>query len=94
AAVHHASERAPEGRRDRTLQLMRAAPEHSWRTCEIARGIGLDDARGLRAELGRWVNEGVLQRTARGVYVLAREWTTPGLHQQANQPVLTPAESP
>ncbi|WP_327258428.1 IS4 family transposase [Streptomyces sp. NBC_01240] len=93
-AVHHASERAPEGRRDRTLQLMRTVPERSWRACEIARGIGLNDARGLRAELGRWVNEGVLQRTARGVYVLAREWTTPGLQQQANHLVLTPAESP
>ncbi|MDX3416275.1 IS4 family transposase [Streptomyces sp. MD20-1-1] len=84
----------PAGRRDRTLQLMRTDPGRSWRACEIARGIGLDDARGLRAELGRWVKEGILQRISRGVYALAHEWITPILTQPADHAVLTPAESP
>lgn len=67
------SQQAPVGRRDRTLQLMRTDPARSWRACEIARGIGLDDARGLRAELGRWVHEGILRRIARGVYAVDDE---------------------
>jgi hypothetical protein len=33
----------------------------------------LDDALGLRAELGRWVHEGILRRIARGVHGLDDE---------------------
>lgn len=86
--------RAPVGRRDRTLQLMRTDPSRSWRACEIARGIGLDDARGLRAELGRWVNEDILRRTARGVYALNEEWITPVAQHDAASTALTVAISP
>lgn len=75
--VRQAPDQAPEGRRDRTLQLLRTDPALSWRACEIARGIGLDNAQGLRAELGRWVREGILCRTGRGTYTLHKEWTTP-----------------
>ncbi|WTC16164.1 IS4 family transposase [Streptomyces cellulosae] len=88
------SQRAPVGRRDRTLQLMRTDPARSWRACEIARGIGLDDARGLRAELGRWVNEGILRRTARGVYALDDEWITSSCQHDPVSVALTTANSP
>jgi hypothetical protein len=86
--------RAPVGRRDRTLQLMRTDPARSWPACEIARGIGLDDARGLSAELGRWVHEGILRRTARGVYALDDEWITHEAQHEAASTALTTAISP
>ena len=55
---------ASDGRRDRTLQLMRTDPNRSWHASEIARGLGLPHHRGLTAELGRWMKEGMLCRTA------------------------------
>ncbi|MGW3814039.1 hypothetical protein [Streptomyces sp. NPDC005046] len=67
------SQQAPVGRRERTLRLMRTDPARSWRACEIALGIGLDDERGLRAELGRWVHGGILRRIAWGVCALDDE---------------------
>lgn len=85
--IHSSARSGNDGRRDRTLQLLRTGPLRTWRTCEIARGIGLDDAQGLRAELGRWVREGILRRTARGIYVLEPEWITP----EPNAPSLPPA---
>ncbi|MEW2085900.1 IS4 family transposase [Streptomyces sp. NPDC005283] len=92
--VDHSSRQAPVGRRDRTLQLMRTDPARSWRACEIARGIGLDDARGLRAELGRWVNEGILRRIARGVYTLDDDWMMSEGQPGAVSAALTTAVSP
>ena len=53
--VHSSADPGPDGRRDRTPQLLRTASLRTWRAGEIARGIGLDDAQGLRAELGRRV---------------------------------------
>nr|WSW58288.1 IS4 family transposase [Streptomyces sp. NBC_00998]WSW64588.1 IS4 family transposase [Streptomyces sp. NBC_00998] len=82
----------PDGRRDRTLQLLRTDPHRTWRACEIARGIGLNDAQGLRAELGRWVREGILRRTGRGLYTLEPEWTTPTT--ASPPPLLTAADKP
>ncbi|MFC4507212.1 MULTISPECIES: IS4 family transposase [Streptomyces] len=92
--VHPAAGPGPDGRRDRTLQLLRTDPLRTWRAREIARGIGLDDAQGLRAELGRWVREGILRRTGRGLYALEPEWTTPDLHQPLPQTLLTAAARP
>ncbi|WP_328923218.1 IS4 family transposase [Streptomyces sp. NBC_00190] len=83
----------PDGRRDRTLQLLRTDPHRTWRVCEIARGIGLEDPQGLRAELGRWVREGILRRTGRGLYTLEPEWTTP-THKPLSPPLLTAADKP
>jgi hypothetical protein len=84
--VHSSATPGPDGRRDRTLQLLRTAPLRTWRACEIARGIGLDDAQGLRAELGRWVREGILRRTGRGVYTLEPAWIAPDLHHPSTPP--------
>ncbi|MFF2936335.1 IS4 family transposase [Streptomyces mirabilis] len=92
--VDRSPHRPPVGRRDRTLQLMRTDPARSWRACEVARGIGLDDARGLRAELGRWVNEGILRRIARGIYTLDDGWITPEAQLEADSAALTTANSP
>ena len=92
--VRQVSSLVPEGRRDRTLQLMRTDPERTWRAGEIATGLGFEDSRSLRAELGRWVKEGILCRIARGVYTLVEEWTTPDLQQPADPVSLTAASSP
>lgn len=92
--VHLSAGTGSDGRRDRTLQLLRTNPLRTWRACEIARGIGLDDARGLRAELGRWVREGILRRTGRGIYTLELEWITPVLHHPSVPPYLTTADRP
>ncbi|BAC68022.1 MULTISPECIES: IS4-like element ISSav1 family transposase [Streptomyces] len=92
--VHSSAGTGSDGRRDHTLQLLRTNPLRTWRACEIARGIGLDDARGLRAELGRWVREGILRRTGRGIYTLEPEWITPDLHHPSVPPHLTTADRP
>lgn len=69
-AVESLPGQAPDGRRNRTLQLTRTDPRRSWRAREIATGLGLASAHSLRAELGRWVGEGILRRTAHGIYAL------------------------
>ncbi|MGW7605238.1 IS4 family transposase [Streptomyces antimycoticus] len=92
--VHPSAGPGPDGRRDRTLQLLRTVPTRTWRACEIARGIGLEDARGLRAELGRWVREGILRRTGRGIYALEQEWIAPNLEHPAAPGNLTSASRP
>jgi transposase-like protein len=43
---------------------MRTDPHRPWRASEIAKGLGLPHHRGLTRELGRWVKEGILCRTA------------------------------
>lgn len=92
--VHPATGPGADGRRDRTLQLLRTDPVRAWRACEIARGIGLEDARGLRAELGRWVREGILRRTGRGIYALEHEWIAPDLNWASDPGHLTAADRP
>ncbi|MFF3632279.1 IS4 family transposase [Streptomyces sp. NPDC002164] len=92
--VQSAAAMGADGRRDRTLQLLRTDPFRTWRACDIARGIGLEDARGLRAELGRWVREGILHRTGRGTYALEHEWITPALHWPSDSGHLTTADRP
>lgn len=74
--LHH-HDQQHDGQRDKTLQLMRTDPHRAWRPSELALGIGLPDARGLRAMLGRWIKEGILQRTGRGLYILHAEWISP-----------------
>jgi hypothetical protein len=90
-AIESLPGRVPDGRRNRTLQLLRTDPERSWRAGEIASGMGLEDSRSLRAELGRWAKEGILRRTARGAYALAQEWNIPDLERPAG---LTCSSSP
>ncbi len=84
--VSHSRDKAPEGHRDKTLQLMRAEPHRTWRLREIAQCIGLPSEHSLRAELGRWIGEGILQRVGRGLYALDPEWTLPDLLQLPSQP--------
>ena len=57
---------------------MRTGPNRSWRASEIAKGLGLPHHRGLTAELGRWMKEGMLCRTAPATYALHPDWTGPG----------------
>jgi hypothetical protein len=76
-SVLPASTLVPDGRRDRTLQLMRTDPHRPWTAREIAAGLSLDHHRGITAELSRWVKENMLTRTAPGTYALTREWTHP-----------------
>jgi hypothetical protein len=67
----------PDGRRDRTLQLLRTDPHRSWHASEIARDLGLPHHRGLTAELGRWMKEGILCRTAPATFALHPDWIGP-----------------
>lgn len=84
-SVHATPGVAAEGRRDRTLQLMRTDPERPWHANEIAAGLGLPHPRGLTAELSRWIKEGMLYRPARGFYALTTEWID--TNQQAAQEI-------
>jgi transposase len=68
---------APDGRRDRTLQLMRTEPHRAWHASEIAAGLGLAQHRGLTGELSRWVKEGIFCRTAPGTFTIHPDWTVP-----------------
>jgi hypothetical protein len=68
---------ALDGRRDRTLQLMRTDPNRSWHASEIAKGLGLTHHRGLTAELGRWIKEGMICRTAPATFALHPDWIGP-----------------
>jgi hypothetical protein len=54
----------------------------------------LDEARGLCAELGRWVNEGILHRVAQGVYTLDDHWLMSESHHDAASGALATATSP
>lgn len=69
---------APDGRRDRTLQLMRTDPHRPWHAREIAAGLGLPHHRGLTGELSRWVKEGILCRATPGNFTLHTDWIGPG----------------
>jgi Insertion element 4 transposase N-terminal/Transposase DDE domain len=73
-----------DGRRDRTLQLLRTDPLRSWHAGEIARGLGLPNHRGLTAELGRWMKEGMLCRTAPATFTLDPDWIGPD-QQETNR---------
>jgi transposase-like protein len=68
---------APDGRRDRTLQLMRTDPHRPWHASEIAAGLGLPHYRGLTGELSRWVKEGIFCRTAPGTFTIHPDWIGP-----------------
>ena len=68
---------APDGRRDRTLQLMRTDPNRPWHASEIAKRLGLTNHRGLTAELGRWEKEGMICRTAPATFALQPDWIGP-----------------
>jgi hypothetical protein len=62
-------------------------PRSRWKPC-------LDEARGLRAELGRWVNERILHRVAQGVYTLDAHWLMAESHHDAASGALATATSP
>ena len=83
--VNHRRNQTPKGHRDKTLQLMRTEPHRSWRLREIAHGIGLASDRSLRAELGRWIGEGIFRRVGRGLYTLADEWIPPNPPQPSHE---------
>ena len=65
----------PDGRRDRTLQLMRTDPHRPWHASEIAAALGLPHHRGLTGELSRWVKEGIFCKAAPGTFTLHPDWT-------------------
>jgi len=84
---------APDGRRDRTLQLMRTDPYRSWHASEIAKGLALPHHRGLTAELGRWMKEGMLHKTAPATFVLHPDWIGPDQSRHDTN-LLTQSHSP
>jgi hypothetical protein len=79
---------ARNGRRDRTLQLLRTDPDRTWRPREIAEILNVSHYRSLSAQLGNWVKEGLLRKVGRGAYALAPAWT------MAVQPPQTTLTSP
>ncbi|MEV7189765.1 hypothetical protein [Kitasatospora sp. NPDC093102] len=84
-------ERDPRGRRDRTLQIMRTDSGRAWHASEIAKELGLPSHRGLSAELGRWVKEGMLLKPAPVTYILAPEWLAPDQQEPSPEADLTAA---
>lgn len=65
------------GRRDRTLQLLRTDPDRAWHPREIAEALDIPHYRSLCAQLGHWVKEGLLRKVGRGAYALTQAWTSP-----------------
>jgi hypothetical protein len=70
---------APDGngRRDRTVQLLRTDPGRAWHPREIAEALDVSHYRSLCAQLGHWVKEGLLRRVGHGAYALAPAWISP-----------------
>ncbi|MEU1568758.1 hypothetical protein ABZ504_52230 [Streptomyces mirabilis] len=66
-----------QGRRDRTLQLLRTDDQRAWSLKEIADTLGIAHYRSLCAQLGHWVTDGILSRTGRGLYTLQPQWRSP-----------------
>lgn len=64
--------RAGHTSKERTIALLQANPNRSWKAREILDALGYPPARhrGLINELCRWVREGILQRTGPGSYRL------------------------
>ncbi|MFJ6619978.1 IS4 family transposase [Kitasatospora sp. NPDC091335] len=92
--VHQSAELAPEGRRDRMLQLMRADPCRSRHATEIAKELGLAHHRSLTGELIRWEREGILRKVAPATYILAPEWAVPDRLEHHPDVVLTGPTTP
>ncbi|MBB5489261.1 hypothetical protein HNR07_005959 [Nocardiopsis metallicus] len=75
-----------QGRRDRTLQLLRTAGQRTWSSKEIARSLSIDHYRSFCAQLGQWAKDGLLSKVGRGLYRLAPEWRLPaGTHDLPSQ---------
>lgn len=66
------------GSKERTMRLLEADPGQGWSPAQVARALDYPHGRSLATQMGVWVKEGYLQRIARGRYVLAPEWLTPG----------------
>jgi Insertion element 4 transposase N-terminal/Transposase DDE domain len=62
------------GRRDRTLQLLRTEPDRAWHPQQIAEALDIPHYRSLCAQLGQWATEGMLRKAGRGAYALAPAW--------------------
>jgi hypothetical protein len=65
------------GRRDRTVQLLRTDPGRAWHPREIAEALDVSHYRSLCAQMGHWVKEELLRRVGRGAYALAPAWISP-----------------
>jgi hypothetical protein len=65
------------GRRDRTLQLLRTDPDRAWNPREIAEALDIPHYRSLCAQLGGWAKEGLLRKAGRGAYALTPAWASP-----------------
>lgn len=65
-------ERAGHTSKERTIALLRANPDRSWKAREIIDALEYPPARhrGLVNELCRWVRDGILERTSPGSYKL------------------------
>ncbi|MEZ3181283.1 IS4 family transposase [Streptomyces pimonensis] len=63
-----------EGQRNRTLQLMRTAPEATWKSCDLARSLGYSNIHSFRASMKRWTAEGLIRKVGRGTYKLEQAW--------------------
>jgi hypothetical protein len=64
--------RAGHTSKERTIALLRANPDRSWKAREIIDALEYPPARhrGLVNELCRWVRDGILERTSPGSYKL------------------------
>jgi hypothetical protein len=78
---------ADAGRRNRALQLLRTDPHRDWAQQEIADALGVVSRQSLRAQLRRWTEQNLLDKTGRGRYRLNLAWLLP-----AQTPNLTSEE--
>ncbi|WP_017583379.1 IS4 family transposase [Nocardiopsis valliformis] len=72
----------PGGSKERTMRLLGSGPDRGWSPIEVARALGYPHYRSLATQMGVWVQEGFLQRIARGRYTLAPRWASSGLTAQ------------
>jgi len=71
---------------------MRTDPHRPWHASEIAAGLGLAHHRGLTGELSRWIKEGILCKTAPGIFAIHTDWIGPD-NTAANEPFDTEASA-
>ncbi|USY19956.1 IS4 family transposase [Nocardiopsis exhalans] len=64
----------PGGSKERTMRLLGSDLSRGWSPIEVARALDYPHYRSLATQMGVWVQEGFLQRTAHGRYTLALRW--------------------
>ncbi|MGY5311603.1 IS4 family transposase [Nocardia gipuzkoensis] len=76
-ASEHPASAADPGHRQQVLQLLRTDPDRDWTPSEIAQELKHVRYRSLCSQIGRWTDQGFLDRIGRGRYRLNHQWLAP-----------------